>query len=52
MAPQQTPIGRMTLRITDSPVAHANRVVVQFTGLEIKPRDAGHQMLKSLSSIQ
>jgi hypothetical protein len=32
--------GRLTLRITDSPVTEAERVVVQFTGLEIKPRDA------------
>ena len=36
-APQ---FGHITLRVTDSPVAHAKRVVVQFTGLEIKPRDA------------
>jgi hypothetical protein len=34
-APQ---FGRLTLRITDSPVTEAERVVVQFTGLEIKPR--------------
>ncbi|HYJ42365.1 MAG TPA: DUF4382 domain-containing protein, partial [Steroidobacteraceae bacterium] len=32
--------GRLTLRITDSPVTEAERVVVQFTGLEIKPRAA------------
>jgi hypothetical protein len=36
-APQ---FGRLTLRITDSPVTEAERVVVQFTGLEIKPRAA------------
>jgi hypothetical protein len=29
--------GRMNLRITDSPVTSAKRVVVQFTGLEIQP---------------
>src|SRR5215510_6963109 len=41
-APDKQPqFGRMTLRITDSPVAHAKRVVVQFTGIEIKPRNAG-----------
>jgi hypothetical protein len=28
--------GRMTLRITDSPVTSAERVVVEFTGVEIK----------------
>ena len=40
-APDKQPqFGRMTLRITDSPVAHAKRVVVQFTGLEIKPHNA------------
>ena len=33
-APQ---FGRLTLRITDSPVTSAQRVVVQFTGVEIKP---------------
>ena len=33
----QTQYGRMNLRITDSPVTSARRVVVQFTGLEIKP---------------
>ena len=35
------PSGRITLRITDSPVVHAKRVVVQFTGLEIQPSDGG-----------
>jgi hypothetical protein len=33
----QPQFGRMSLRITDSPVTSAKRVVVQFTGLEIKP---------------
>jgi hypothetical protein len=28
----------MTLRVTDSPVTSARRVVVEFTGVEIKPR--------------
>jgi len=32
--------GRLTLRITDSPVSSARRVVVEFTGLEIKPAGA------------
>lgn len=35
----QQQFGRLTLRITDSPVTSAKRVVVEFTGLEIKPRD-------------
>jgi hypothetical protein len=35
--PAQPQFGRMNLRITDSPVTSAKRVVVQFTGLEIKP---------------
>jgi hypothetical protein len=39
-APEGPKFGRLTLRITDSPVTDAERVVVQFTGLEIKPRDA------------
>ena len=39
-APEAPKFGRLTLRVTDSPVADANRVVVQFTGLEIKPRAA------------
>ena len=39
-APEGPQFGRLTLRITDSPVTDAERVVVQFTGLEIKPRDA------------
>ena len=33
----QSQYGRINLRITDSPVTSAERVVVQFTGLEIKP---------------
>jgi hypothetical protein len=33
----QPQFGRINLRITDSPVTSAKRVVVQFTGLEIKP---------------
>ncbi len=36
----QPQFGQMTLRITDSPVTAAERVVVEFTGLEIKPRSA------------
>jgi hypothetical protein len=36
----QPQFGQMTLRITDSPVTSAERVVVEFTGLEIKPRRA------------
>jgi hypothetical protein len=36
----QPQFGRMNLRITDSPVTSAKRVVVQFTGLEIKPAGA------------
>jgi len=36
----QPQFGSMTLRITDSPVTSARRVVVQFTGLEIKPAGA------------
>jgi len=38
--PETPQFGRLTLRITDSPVTEAERVVVQFTGLEIKPRAA------------
>ena len=34
----QPQFGRLTLRITDSPVTSAKRVVVEFTGLEIKPK--------------
>jgi hypothetical protein len=33
----QPQFGRINLKITDSPVTSAKRVVVQFTGLEIKP---------------
>src|SRR5688572_31590490 len=33
----QPQFGRMSVQITDSPVTSAKRVVVQFTGLEIKP---------------
>ena len=36
----QPQFGRLTLRITDSPVTSAKRVVVEFTGLEIKPKGA------------
>ncbi|HET9475416.1 MAG TPA: DUF4382 domain-containing protein [Steroidobacteraceae bacterium] len=39
-APDSPAFGRLTLRITDSPVTSARRVVVEFTGLEIKPRSA------------
>ena len=35
------PFGRLTLRITDSPVTSAKRVVVEFTGVEIKARGGG-----------
>jgi hypothetical protein len=37
----QPQFGRLNLRITDSPVTSAKRVVVQFTGLEIKPVGSG-----------
>src|SRR5262245_8476566 len=37
----QPGFGHITLRITDSPVASAKRVVVQFTGLEIRPAGGG-----------
>ena len=37
----QSQFGRINLRITDSPVTSAKRVVVQFTGLEIKPAGGG-----------
>jgi len=37
----QSQFGRINLRITDSPVTSARRVVVQFTGLEIKPAGGG-----------
>lgn len=33
--------GRLTLRVTDSPVTSARRVVVEFTGVEIKARNGG-----------
>lgn len=33
----QPQFGRINLQITDSPVTSAQRVVVQFTGIEIKP---------------
>ena len=33
--------GQFTLRVTDSPVTSAERVVVEFTGLEIRPRGGG-----------
>jgi len=36
----QPKFGRINLRITDSPLTSAKRVVVQFTGLEIKPTAA------------
>lgn len=38
-APQ---FGRLNLRITDSPVTDAERVVVEFTGVEIKPVGAAN----------
>ena len=34
----QPQFGRFTLRVTDSPVTSAERVVVEFTGIEVKPR--------------
>ena len=37
----QPKFGRLTLRITDSPVTSAKRVVVQFTGLEIQQAGEG-----------
>src|SRR5262245_14803252 len=37
----QSQFGRINLRITDSPVTSAKRVVVQFTGLEIRPAGGG-----------
>jgi hypothetical protein len=40
-SPAQPQFGRMNLRITDSPVTSAKRVVVQFTGLEIQPAGGG-----------
>ena len=39
-SPAAQQFGRMTLRITDSPVTDAERVVVEFTGLELKPVDS------------
>lgn len=33
--------GQMTLAVTDAPVDNATSVVVQFTGVEIKPQDGG-----------
>jgi hypothetical protein len=36
-AAEQPQFGTVNLQITDSPVTSAKRVVVQFTGLEIKP---------------
>jgi hypothetical protein len=39
-ASAQPQFGKLSLRITDSPVTSAKRVVVQFTGLEIKPSAA------------
>jgi len=36
----QSQFGRINLRITDAPVTSARRVVVQFTGIEIKPAAA------------
>ena len=33
--------GKINLRVTDSPVTSATRVVVQFTGLEIQPAGGG-----------
>ncbi|MEO8065051.1 MAG: DUF4382 domain-containing protein [Pseudomonadota bacterium] len=36
-ADSQPQLGTLNLRITDSPITSAKRVVVQFTGIEIKP---------------
>lgn len=41
MSQEPAPFGRLTLRITDSPVTSAKRVVVEFTGLELKPSNGG-----------
>jgi hypothetical protein len=39
--PPPTPqFGNLTLRITDSPITDAERIVVQFSGVEIKPLNA------------
>jgi len=35
-SPEASQFGRLTLRVTDSPVTSAKRVVVQFTGVEVK----------------
>jgi len=35
-SPDAPQFGRLTLRVTDSPVTSAKRVVVQFTGVEVK----------------
>jgi len=51
-APDGPKFGRLTLRITDSPVTDAERVVVQFTGLEIKPRDAAQPEVFDFSPRQ
>jgi len=41
----QSQFGSITVRVSDSPVTSAKRVVVQFTGLEIKPvGDAGPEV--------
>jgi len=40
-AATQSQFGRISLAITDSPVTSAKRVVVEFTGLEIKPAGGG-----------
>jgi len=37
----QPQFGHLNLRITDSPVTSAKRVVVEFTGLEIRPAGGG-----------
>jgi len=37
--------GKLNLRITDSPVTSAKRVVVQFTGLELKPAAAADPVI-------
>jgi len=40
-ATAQPQFGSISIRVTDSPVTSAKRVVVQFTGLEIRPAGGG-----------
>jgi len=43
-SPDTQQFGRMTLRVTDSPVTSARRVVVEFTGVEVKARDGNTEV--------